>query len=397
MLRHRVRPTFFGLRSLLSAIALCAVLSVLGAGPVYADENRDRSVTVMTQNLYQGTEFRNFQALAGTTPTLEQALAATTADYGTYIATRFKDRARQIAAEIAQNRPALIGLQEVATWHAGAFVGAHPFALPAPVTEDFTQELLAALAAEGMQYAVASRHDNNFTLAFPIFTGQGLLAVGMVESGVILARSDLPPGRLKLSNPQSGTFNARIPLIPNPLDPDPPHGFQFTNSWQSIDATMGGKAFRFITTHLDALAPGGAVSGPQAQELLAGPANTSLPVLVTGDMNSGPAVAPAAYNALSAGGLSDTWTAAGLGAPPLTCCHLAPNDLSSDPNAPFTEDPDHVFTRGSFSVLDEHLVGNTPQSQAPEPFIWPSDHAGIVATLALQCGKNGRDHRDCEH
>ena len=48
---------------------------------------------------------------------------------------------------------------------------AHPFALPAPVTEDFTEELIAALAAGGKQYAVASRHDNNFTLAFPIFTG----------------------------------------------------------------------------------------------------------------------------------------------------------------------------------------------------------------------------------
>jgi hypothetical protein len=99
-----------------------------------------------------------------------------------------------------------------------------------------------------------------------------------------------------------------------------------------------GKTFRFITTHLDALAPGGVVSGPQAQELLAGPANTSLPVIVTGDMNSGLTFAPAAYEAFLAGGLTDTWTAAGLGNPPLTCCHLA--------------------------------------------FIWPSDHAGVVATLA---------------
>ncbi len=55
----------------------------------------------------------------GTTPTLTEALAATTADYGTYVATRFKDRAKLIAAEIAQNRPVLVGLQEVATWHIG--------------------------------------------------------------------------------------------------------------------------------------------------------------------------------------------------------------------------------------------------------------------------------------
>ena len=368
-------------RSLARAVIVLALAwVVIGPGSARADQ---RSVTVMTQNLYQGTEFRNLQGLAGGSPTLEEALAATTADYATYQATRFKDRAKQIAAEIATSRPVLVGLQEVATWHTGAFVPAHPFALPTPVTEDFTQELVAALAADGMQYAPVSRHDNNFTLAFPIFTPSGLLAVGMVESGVILARTDLPPGQLKLSNPQSGTYNARIPLLPNPLDPDPPHGFQFTNSWQSIDVKVRGRSFRFITTHLDALAPNGLVSGPQAQELLAGPASTSLPVVVAGDMNSGPQVAPAAYDAFIAGGLSDTWTAAGLGAPPLTCCHLAPNDRASDPNATYTEDPDHVFTRGSFGVLDEHLVGNTVPSPAPEPFIWPSDHAGIVATLAI--------------
>jgi hypothetical protein len=355
-------------------------LTVILAGSARADQ---RSVTVMTQNLYQGTEFRHIQALAGTSPTLEEALAATTLDYGTYLATRFPDRAQQIASEIVKSRPALVGLQEVATWHTGVFDPQHPFALPGPVSEDFTQVLIAALAANGAHYAVVSRHDDNFTLAFPVVTPSGLAAVGMVEGGVILARTDLPPGQLKLSNPQSGTFNARIPLIPNPLDPDPPHGFQFTNSWQSIDVKLRGKSFRFITTHLDSLAPGGVVSGPQAQELLAGPAHTSLPVILGGDMNSGLTSSPAAYEALLAGGLSDTWTAAGLGAPPLTCCHLAPNDLVSDPNDIYTEDLDHIFTRGDLAVENEHLVGNLAPASPPPSFIWPSDHAGMVATLKI--------------
>jgi hypothetical protein len=367
-------------RVLLALAAATVVLAAVATGAARADQ---RSLTVMTQNLYQGTEFSHIQALAGTNPTLEQALEATTADYGTYLATRFKDRAQQIAAEIVQDKPALVGLQEVATWHAGTFDPQHPFALPAPVSEDFTQVLLTALAADGIHYAAVSRHDDNFTLAFPIATPTGIVAVGMVESGVILARTDLPPGQLKLSNPQSGTFNARIPLIPNPLDPDPPHGFQFTNSWQSIDVKVRGKSLRFITTHLDALAPGGVVSGPQAQELPAGPANTSLPVVLTGDMNSGLTSSPAAYEAFVGSGLTDSWTAAGLGAPPLTCCHLAPNDLVSDPNATYTEDLDHIFTRGEFSVLGEHLVGNTAPSLPPASFIWPSDHAGMVATLGI--------------
>ena len=113
-----------------------------------------------------------------------------------------------------------------------------------------------------------------------------------------------------MSNPQSGTYNARIPTIPNTIVPSEP--FVFTNSWQSIDVKVPGKSFRFITTHLDALDSSGTVSGFQAKELLAGPANTPLPVIVAGDFNSGPKTAPNAYNAL-AGGLTDTWVAAGLG------------------------------------------------------------------------------------
>jgi hypothetical protein len=370
------------MRLLAGALSVLAVAVVLlRAGSAQADSQR--LVTVMTQNLYQGTEFRHIQELAGTTPTFEQALAATTADYATYLATRFKDRAAQIAAEIAKDKPALVGLQEVATWHIGAFNPEHPFALPGPVNEDFVPELIEALAADGLRYAMVSQHEDNFTLAFPIATPSGIVSVGMVESGAIIARTDLPTSQLKLSNPQSGTYTARLPVIPNPLDPDPPHGFSFTNSWQSIDAKVRGKSFRFITTHLDFLAPEGQVSGPQAQELLAGPASTSLPVIVTGDMNSGLRVNPQAYDAFIAGGLTDSWTAAGLGPPPLTCCHLEPEDLLTNPGDVYTNDLDHIFTRGPFSVVDEHLVGNVAPNPAPPSFIWPSDHAGVVATLAL--------------
>ncbi len=377
----RLTPGRRRARSCAAVILLTGAVAGLAVDPANADK---RSVTIMTQNLYQGTEFAHFAALEGTTPTLEAALAATTADYATYQATNFPERAKLIAAEAAENQPDLIGLQEVATWHKGTFNPEHPFGLPGPVSEDFTEELLAALAADGQHYAVVSRHDNNFTLAFPVLvppTFACCIAVGMVESGEILARTDLPPGQLKLSNPQSGTYNARIPTIPNPLVPSEP--FKFTNSWQSIDVKVRGKSFRFITTHLDALASGGVVSGPQAKELLAGPANTALPVILAGDMNSGLTYAPAAYDALLEGGLTDTWTEAGRGPPPLTCCHLGPFDLINEPTATYSEDLDHVFTRGEFSVLNEHLVGNTPASPPPEPFIWPSDHAGMVATLAV--------------
>ena len=384
MMRNHVVPTLSRPRAVLRTAVLFAVSwAVMGVGTAHADP---RSVTVMTQNLYQGTEFAHIEGLVGKPGVeLPEVLAATTADYATYQQTHFKERAKQIAAEIAQNEPDLVGLQEVATWHQGTFNPASPFALPESVSEDFTKELLAATAADGIHYEVVSRHDNNFTLAFPVVVNgkpfpENLEAVGMVESGEILARSDLPPGQLKLSNPQQGVYKAKVEFE-NPYTHEE---IPFRNSWQSIDAKVRGKSFRFITTHLDALAPGGVISGPQAKELLAGPvAGTSLPVILAGDMNSGLTSAPAAYEAFVTGGLTDTWTAAGLGAPPLTCCHLGKEDLVNEPSSVYTEDLDHVFTRGGLSVLDEHLVGNTVPSPPPVPFIWPSDHAGMVATLAV--------------
>jgi hypothetical protein len=397
MLGHRSFSKMSGGRVARCALLLSAFVlawAAIGAGSAGADQ---RSVTVMTQNLYQGTEFAHIRALIGKEGlTTSEVLEATTADYGTYLATRFKSRAKQIAAEIAKNDPALVGLQEVATWHKGTFNPAHQFALPQEVSEDFTTVLIEALKADGLRYravTATSRPEGNFTLAFPVAPGPapfGLTAVGMVERGVILARDDLPPGQLKLSNPQSGTYSCEFckVTIENPVTKE---AIPFTDSWESIDAKIRGRTFRFITTHLDALEPSGIVRFLQAKELLEGPANTQLPVVVTGDFNAGPNTAPkpfpgpAAYEAFLGGGLSDTWIAAGLGASPRTCCHLAFEDLVNDPSAEYTEgnELDHVFTRGDFTVRDEHLVGDKVPSPAPNPFIWPSDHAGVVATVGI--------------
>jgi len=376
MMRNDVVPTLSRPAALLRAFSLFALAwAVIGVGTAHADGN----VTVMTQNVYQGTEFRNIQGLKSG-QSFSEALVATSADYATYEQTNFKARAKQIAAEIAQNNPALVGLQEIATWHKGPFNQSKPFALPAAVSEDFTKELVNALTADGVHYTPVSTHENNFTLAFPIFvpgTSTCCIAVGMVESGVILARTGVA-----VSNPQQGVYNFKVELE-NPLTHEK---IPFHNSWQSVDVTVPGKTFRFITTHLDALDPSGFIRGHQAKELVEGPANTSRPVVVTGDMNSGPNTSSAAYNALLAGGpagpLTDAWTAAGLGAPPLTCCHLAFNDLVNDPNATYTDDLDHVFIRGSLHAKSGKLVGNEAPNPVPNPFLWPSDHAGMVATLA---------------
>jgi hypothetical protein len=57
--------------------------------------------------------------------------------------------------------------------------------------------------------------------------------------------------------------------------------------------------------------------------------------------------------------------------------------LVSDPHDTYNEDLDHIFTRGDLTVLNEHLVGNIAPDNPPASFIWPSDHAGMVATFKI--------------
>lgn len=45
-------------------------------------------------------------------------------------------------------------------------------------------------------------------------------------------------------------------------------------------------------------------------------------------------------------------------------------------------EPERSLTR-LLRVLGEHLVGDTAPNPVPASFIWPSDHAGVVATLAI--------------
>jgi len=72
-------------------------------------------------------------------------------------------------------------------------------------------------------------------------------------------------------------------------------------------------------------------------------------------------------------GYSDTWLAFHAAASGLTW-PLYPEDIFAGPSVP-TERIDLIFAR-SLTVLDAEAFGNT------SPF--PSDHAGVVATLLIE-------------
>ena len=81
------------------------------------------------------------------------------------------------------------------------------------------------------------------------------------------------------------------------------------------------------------------------------------------------------------GAIQDAWTLAGGGGDGRTCCQA--DDLL---NAVSTLDRriDLVLFRGAVTPLAATVVGNRPVSMTPSLMMWPSDHAGVAATLRLR-------------
>jgi hypothetical protein len=98
------------------------------------------------------------------------------------------------------------------------------------------------------------------------------------------------------------------------------------------------------------------------------PASLELPLRVT-------------YQLLINAGFSDAWRQLNPSDPGFTCCQDA-NLLN--PNSALSFRPDLVLTRGAVSVEDIKLVGDKPSDRTPsDPHLWPSDHAGLLATLRI--------------
>jgi hypothetical protein len=104
---------------------------------------------------------------------------------------------------------------------------------------------------------------------------------------------------------------------------------------------------------------------------------------VVGDFNARPgdlcgaAMVPCGPAEMLASGFTDAFAAAGTG-PGLTCCQKPELD---DPVSQLNRRFDYVFERGFSSVVSAFLVGDQP-FETTRP-VWPSDHAGVVATVAL--------------
>jgi endonuclease/exonuclease/phosphatase family metal-dependent hydrolase len=243
--------------------------------------------------------------------------------------------------------------------------------LPTPnaphVEIDFLQILLSALAARGLHYDPVVVIQN-VDIEVPALRDDFSCCrdIRLTDFEVILARR----GVVHVLGVQEENFSSNLTI------PLPTGSFTARAGWVAIDARIHGRVVRIVSTHLEPLSP--LVQIAQALELLSGPAQTMLPLILLGDFNSAAdGSTTATYGLLIAAGLVDTWAAAHPGHPGPTCCQAA--DLLN-PASALSQRIDIVFTRGEFKVLDSEIVGAELDERTPAG-LWPSDHAGVVSTL----------------
>ena len=378
------RRISFSRRFSVSIAAIALIAMVPGLETAAWAQGRDiggkRDIDVATFNLYVGAEFTPVLTLDPSDPEyFNKLIGGVVAIHGQILQSNFPVRADALAKQIVRRDPDLVSLQEVSLIRRQSpgdlIVGGS--VLASEVELDYLTILLDALERHGGHYAVASQVQDT-DVEVPLWTGVSFDDVRLTDRDVILVRTDLPPGQLRISNPQGRNFAAALPL---------PIGVYAFRGWCSIDVQTRGRSFRLINAHLEDVLPPGLpnIQLAQAYELLADPANTRLPVILSGDFNSDAYgyYSPETYSlfigtSIGQGRFTDAWTVAEPRSLGLTWGH---DPLLSDITVPFIYRLDLILYRGTgVEATEADVIDPVIGRHAP---LWSSDHAGVFATMAI--------------
>jgi len=372
------------------ALGACQVATL----PQHVEEREEVSVsdelfgpdalTVMTRSLSTGVTLERM--LEAPTPA---ELPARTAE--AFEALRRADvttRARRLADEIQYARPHLIGLQQVAQVRLQSpgdaiFGGTHS---AEALYLDVLPVLLGELEARGLHYREVARV-RNADVELPLLTSAApsFDDVRVTDFDVILARADVDVSGVRAGNYAAHREVSRAGLGTVEL----PRG------WASVVATVKGRTYRFVSTHLEP-APDEArlrVQLAQTEELLASLRREPLPVVLVGDFNTpanlGLMGAPT-YRELLLAGYVDVWTRrmgqtarshaaeASLGTP----------SLEERLNLVLVRHPVTSVPR-RLGPVHAYVVGGTLEDSRFGP--WRSELAGVVARLRMPLAASVRN------
>ena len=346
--------------------ATAALLTALCAGAALpaAASAKPGDLKVMTRNVYLGADLIPL-AVPAPLPAFEQAAAQR---FQTVLANDFPTRAKALAAEIRKARPDVIGVQEATIWRRGADGVKDGPATPATqVIYDSSRELLKALRAAGSPYREVVGRDW-FDFEAPTALGHD---VRVTQRDVILVRKG---SKMKVRKTFRGGFT-------NHFDPPTPVGVaRQLRGWVGVDGTLAKKRFRFVSTHLEAYSP--AIADQQMRQLLRKTLRSKKRrSILVGDYNSAPGANANDRGTTRADNAYDSAIKAGFrnNLPRRRTCCFA-EDLHSTAKRLETW-IDHVLVRGrpKIKVLRSGIVGTRQVGG-----LYPSDHAGITATLRLK-------------
>lgn len=263
-----------------------AALGMLALAGTATPASADTTMKVLSRNIYLGADVGVALKLIPDMPAAAQFMWEQVAQ------TDFTSRAPVLAAELAEQRPDVVAIQEATTWLCRpTFFGS------STVVFDFTQQLLDATAATGVEYVLAS-HDGvtavNPGYSIPVLPqlttvtdpatfqplfGTDEAACGFTIGDALLVRSDLADSVTAVG---SGDYSVKYAVVPVVFEID--RGYV----WADLD--IGDSAVRVLTTHLDsAWDPGTApVAAEQARELVAMSQDWTMPLVVIGDFNNDP-------------------------------------------------------------------------------------------------------------
>jgi len=212
----RIRPAL----ALLAAAILSFVAYAIG-GPGSATAH-EVTLRVMTQNMYQGTNFE--ELFAATTPL--EFVTGVTASYQEVLASKPAERAAAAVLEATILRTGQAPATDVAS--------------------DQLQALLAELRRLGLHYETVAMLPGTDSEA-PTLLG---FDVRLTDRTHIIARADLAGPRLRTSNMQVQDYLVNS-VINFPVGPPAIS----KAGWAAVDVTVSGHTLRFADTHLEVIPP----------------------------------------------------------------------------------------------------------------------------------------------
>ena len=317
-------------------------------------------ITVMTQNLYVGADVDAvIGALASPDP--NDDVPALLFAINTLGETDFPARADAVADAIAHTRPHVVGLQEVSVID----IDLTGLGLPVVVHLDFLAILQAKLAERGLHYELAAQVQNITAVPLP--------GISLVDHDAMLVDAD----RVTIVSASGQNFAVNVGVVAP--------GVELKRGWVTARTTIDGQPYTFVSLHAEADLAGAHLDGLRALQIgeVVGTVGGDARVVMMGDFNDVPG--SSMHQVITGAGFTDVWAALRPGVIGFTCCHL-PN--LSDQIADFSQRIDYVVSRGisgpNGKVIGQvDLFGNVPADRLAGPAhpIWPSDHAGLTATL----------------